>query len=454
MGVAVRQTLAWGRARSVNAISRLPLLLATAFISAAVLFTGTPQASANSKYAGIVIDAKTGRTLYELSADAPRYPASLTKMMTLYLVFEALESGKITKQTRVPMTRNGAAEPPTKIGLRPGQTIAVNDAILALVTKSANDVATALGEFLGGSETTFARMMTAKARALGMSNTVFRNANGLPNSQQHTTAHDMARLGIALREHFPQYYGYFSTRVFAYGNRRYGNHNHLLGRVKGMDGIKTGYTRASGFNLVSSVEDNGRSIVAVVMGGRSARSRDAQMVKLINAYLPKASRRGDGDLIAQVPVTKGLVAAIALPKKDAPTPDLRPVKAAPVIAYAAPKEQAAPAAVAKTAALTQTPQNIDPVKTASTRAEVALPSGWVIQVASLESESDAKAFLSRTTAKAAGILAHASPFTETFTKGGTLYYRARYGGFSSKNDAWGACSALKKKSIACYAVMR
>jgi len=247
-------------------------------------------AFANSKYAGIVVDAKTGKTLYSSSADAYRYPASLTKIMTLYLVFEELEAGRLSLSSRLTVSKYASGRPPSKLGLKPGTTIKVKDAILALVTKSANDVATVIAENIGGTEKAFAARMTRTARALGMSKTTFRNPHGLPNSGQRTTARDMATLGRAVQEHFPQYYGYFKTRAYKYKGRTYGNHNKLLGRVKGVDGIKTGYIRASGFNLVTSVNRDGRHIVAVVMGGRTGASRNAQMVKLINRYLPKARR--------------------------------------------------------------------------------------------------------------------------------------------------------------------
>src|SRR5690606_34832181 len=266
---------------------------------AVVLVTGNAAMAFAEKYAAIVIDARTGETLYSKNANSRRYPASLTKMMTLYMTFEALASGRISKSTPVVFSANAAAEPPTKLGVRKGGSITVETAILSMVTKSANDSATAMGELLGGSAAGFARMMTAKARQLVMKSTVFRNANGLPNSGQFTTAHDMALLGIALREHFPQYYDYFSVRSFKYGKRRINGHNRLLGRIKGVDGIKTGYTRASGFNLVSSVKSDGRLLVAVVMGGKTGRSRDNEMARLIKTYLPKASRRGGGDLIAR-----------------------------------------------------------------------------------------------------------------------------------------------------------
>ena len=253
-----------------------------------------------SKYAAIVVDANTGKTLFSANAEQPRYPASLTKMMTLYLTFEALADGQdqeVARRCRSP--QHAAAQPPTKLGVKAGGSVTVETIIYSLVTKSANDSAAAIAEYLGGSEDGFARMMTAKARKLGMTGTVFRNAVGPARPGQHSTARDMAILGIALREHFPQYYAYFSTRSFTYGRQRMANHNRLLGRVKGVDGIKTGYTRASGFNLVSSVGDGNRRIVAVVMGGQTGRARDNHMAELIKNYLPKASGRGGGDLIAK-----------------------------------------------------------------------------------------------------------------------------------------------------------
>ena len=250
------------------------------FVSASAAVT---EASANSKYSGIVIDAKTGKTLYSYKADTLRYPASLTKMMTMYMMFEALHNGKITKKTRIRISKNAANEVPSKLGIPAGRTISANDAILSLATKSANDVATAVAEHLGGSEANFARMMTSRARSLGMKNTTFRNAHGLTAKGQLTTARDMAMLGVALREHYPQYYGYFSTRVFKYGKARYGNHNRLLGRVRGVDGIKTGYTRASGFNLMTSARRDGRRVIAIMFGGSTSRSRNEHVTDLVEA---------------------------------------------------------------------------------------------------------------------------------------------------------------------------
>jgi D-alanyl-D-alanine carboxypeptidase len=429
-------------------------------VAAAVATLGTTVPSlAQSKKAAIVIDANTGKTLYSSSADSPRYPASLTKMMTLYMTFEAMSAGRISKDSRVVFSKYAASRPPTKLGVRAGGSITVEQAILGLVTKSANDAAAALGELLGGSEANFARMMTAKARKLGMNSTTFRNASGLPDPGQRTTARDMAILGMSLREHYPKYYSYFSTRSFAFGKSRMANHNKLLGRVKGVDGIKTGYTRASGFNLVSSVKIGDRKIVAVVMGGASGRSRDAEMARLIETYMPKASSRGSNPLVAartiepQAPIVAS-VAASAFKEKNVPAPEARPE---PVVEAAYARPQTRPAdpisdAVAKAEAVEEV--KVDDVTTASVAPSSAPKSGWVIQVGSVGSEADARALLEKTSDKAAKLLASAEPFTERFEKGGTTYVRARFGGFSSQSTATRTCAALKKKSIACYAVQR
>ena len=247
------------------------------------------------KYAAIVVDARTGKQLFQVNSTAPRYPASLTKMMTLYLVFEALNTGRLTKETQIPVSAHAASQPPTKLRFRPGETIDVDSAIRALTVKSANDVAVAVGEYLGGSEDQFAAMMTAKARQIGMRNTVFRNASGLPDDGQHTTARDMAVLGIALRQRFPQYYYYFSATDFMFRGKVVKGHNDMLGRVAGVDGIKTGYIRASGFNIVTSYSLNGRQIVVVVMGADSARQRNAHAEALLRRALSPSS--GDPRLV-------------------------------------------------------------------------------------------------------------------------------------------------------------
>lgn len=232
-------------------------------------------------FAAIVVDGNSGRTLFSRAEHELRHPASVTKVMTLYLLFEQLEKGRLRLDTPLMISSHAASQAPSKLGLDPGETISVENAIKAVVTKSANDVACAIAENIGGDESTFARMMTRKAHALGMRDTHYENASGLPNSEQVTTAYDLAILGRAIQDRFPRYYRYFSTHSFAYNGALHRNHNHLLGRVEGMDGIKTGYTRASGFNLLTSVHRGGRHIVAVVLGGRTAGARDRVMAGLI-----------------------------------------------------------------------------------------------------------------------------------------------------------------------------
>ena len=232
-------------------------------------------------FAAIVVDANSGRILYSRNENELRHPASVTKVMTLYLLFEQLEKGRMRLDTPLMISAHAAMQAPSKLGLAPGETISVENAIKALVTKSANDIACAVAENIGGSEANFARMMTRKAHALGMSRTHYENASGLPDAAQVTTARDLAVLGRAIQDRFPRYYRYFSTHVFAYNGALHPNHNHLLGRVEGMDGIKTGYTRASGFNLLTSVRRDHHHIVAVVMGGVTAGARDRIMADLI-----------------------------------------------------------------------------------------------------------------------------------------------------------------------------
>ena len=251
--------------------------------------SGGYQIAAPSNYAAFVVDANTGRTLYARNEDAIRHPASVTKVMTLYMLFEQLEKGRFRLDTPLRVSAHGASMAPSKLGLRPGETIEVEDAIKALVTKSANDVAATVAENIGGDESSFADMMTRKARSLGMRNTVYRNASGLPNPQQVTTARDLAILGRAIHERFPKYYHYFGTPAMRYGRQIIRNHNKLLGRVEGVDGIKTGYTRASGFNLLTSAKRGGRHIVGVVLGGRTGRERDIIMAQLVNTQIANAS---------------------------------------------------------------------------------------------------------------------------------------------------------------------
>lgn len=280
-------------------------LLGVATLSVAVTFTlDTADArrrhrhrshaavsSYSPSFSSIIVDANSGNTLQATSADSLRHPASLTKIMTLYMLFERLESGKMKLDTMMDVSAHASQQAPTKLGLRPGQTLRVEDAIKGLVTRSANDAAVVIAEAIAGDEDDFAKAMTRKARALGMSKTVYKNASGLPDSEQVTTARDQATLGRAIQDRFPKYYRYFATEAFNYKGRSIRNHNKLLGRVEGVDGIKTGYTRASGFNLVTSMKRGNRYLVGVVMGGRSGGSRDAIMRNLLAENLDEASTR-------------------------------------------------------------------------------------------------------------------------------------------------------------------
>jgi D-alanyl-D-alanine carboxypeptidase len=249
------------------------------------------QDSYSPPFASIIVDANSGATLTASNPDASRHPASLTKIMTLYLLFERLENGKMTLDTEMPVSEHASEQAPTKLGLRPGQSIRVEDAIKGIVTRSANDAAVVIAEAIGGDEDDFCKMMTRKARALGMTRTVYVNASGLPDDAQLTTARDQSILGRAIQDRFPRYYHYFSTAAFNYHGQSIRNHNHLLGSVEGVDGIKTGYTRASGFNLVTSIRRGNRHLIGVVMGGHSGGSRDAIMRNLLAQNMDKAATR-------------------------------------------------------------------------------------------------------------------------------------------------------------------
>lgn len=264
------------------------------FGAAAIALSFAPAAFANERYAAIVLDASTNEVLHADQPDAQRYPASLTKMMTLYILFDELEQGKIRLTDTMVASRRAQAQPPSRLGIRAGERLTVEEAIEALVTRSANDVAVMVAEKLDGSESRFANRMTSKARALGMRDTRYANASGLPDPNQVTTARDVLTLSQALLRDHPNQYRYFQTASFSWRNVYSRNHNGLLGRVEGVDGIKTGYTRASGFNLASSAMRDGHRIFAVVLGGESAASRDAQMAYLIDSAFAQIDARTGG----------------------------------------------------------------------------------------------------------------------------------------------------------------
>lgn len=287
--------------------------------------------SYNPAFSEIIVDANSGATLSSNNPDASRHPASLSKVMTLYLLFERLDAGKIKLDTELPVSRHASEQDPTKLGLLPGQTIRVEDAIKGVVTRSANDAAVVIAEALGGSEEEFCKAMTRKAHALGMTRTTYVNASGLPDDDQITTARDQATLGRAIQDRFPRYYRYFSTESFTFRGHSIGNHNHLLGSVEGVDGIKTGYTRSSGFNLLTSIRRGNRHLVGVVMGGHSAGSRDAIMRNLLAENLDKAStRRTVAAITEHNPSDSNVDVASAEETDSNATTTPAPVQSAPV----------------------------------------------------------------------------------------------------------------------------
>jgi len=446
-------------------------------------------------YSSMVVDANTGAILQATSADSPRHPASLTKIMTLYLLFERLEAGKIKMSTELPVSAHAAAQAPSKLGLKPGQSIDVDSAIRAIVTRSANDVAVVVAEALGGSEENFASMMTAKARALGMLHTVYRDASGLPNDAQITTAHDMTILARAIQDRFPEYYHYFSIRTFVYRGEAIRNHNHLLGRVAGVDGMKTGYIHDSGFNIVISMRRGGRHIIAVVFGGRTASARDARVVGLLDSTIAMASTKRTAPAIAETseghPQTgKEKIALVAAqPEPAQPTVgSTDPIKPNPVktltvqvgamhtasleadagddrklVRVSSPskvttinvRREATPLPVAKPnipAPQAKLASATDGARAASEPEPAAKShSGWMIQVGAFPQEKEAKQRLATAQGKAKAQLSKADPFTERIEKGNQSLYRARFAGLD-KDRAEQACRHLKRSDIPCMLV--
>ena len=429
----------------------LLLALAIAAPSSAALAASKKRSSGSAIAAAIVVDMNSGRILHEQASMTPRAPASLTKMMTLYVLFSYLRSGAVSPDTEFVVTPYAARQSPTKLGLKPGATIRAADAVNALVTLSANDAAVTIAENLAGTEGNFARVMTRKAQELGMMSTLFRNASGLPNDEQVTTARDMAVLAQHLIRDFPEYYGCFQTKYFAYHGRRYRNHNRLLFGYKGTDGIKTGYTRAAGFNLTASVRRDDKHLVAVVLGGRTGGQRDAAMRALLDQSFPKA--------VAGRPrpvETAPLVARLETPAPPAPPP---PVAKKRVFALAS-AGSAEPASFsddsdvqvsAKPAAAPAAEMPADPMPTGPTTSSTA--SGpYHVQVGAFTSQAEAESRLGEVRGRASSVLDGHQPIAVVFQKDDTQWYRARFAGFS-QDGAKNTCAQLKRMSFECV-VMR
>jgi D-alanyl-D-alanine carboxypeptidase len=482
---------------SVVLVSAAVVLALSATSASARARPSAEDGSWRSGYASIIIDAKTGKVLQEQNADAPRHPASLTKIMTLYLLFEQLETGKLKLDSKITVSAHAEAQSPSKLGLEEDDTITVEDAIKALVTRSANDVAAAIAEAIGGTENAFAVMMTRKARALGMKRTTFKNASGLPDIEQLTTARDLALLGCAIQDRFPRYYRYFSIRSFNYDGAWIRNHNRLLGAVEGVDGIKTGYTRASGFNLVTNVRRDDRHIVAVVLGGRTGAQRDARMRQLIAQYTPRAfaGQRTAPRVIetALAAPAKPVAGHVAVPRPRPEPGSNAPIRPTPVKTVMIgklsgipeqndPEESATALAFSTFAAVGAMPlQQLQPMQispgtprfapaaaenqptppliqvaaagppAAAMRAAPTIRGGWLIQIGAFPDERQAREQLDQARETAARVLAKAEPFTEKTRKGSTDLFRARFAGFD-EDGARRACEALKRNDFPCMAM--
>jgi D-alanyl-D-alanine carboxypeptidase len=461
-------------------------------------FQAAAPAAANPRFAAVVVDAKSGKVVFDRNADEKRYPASLTKIMTLYLVFEDLKAGRIKLDTQMKVSAHAAGEPPSKIGFKAGQTVRVEDAIKILITKSANDVAAVVGEALSGSVPAFAERMTRKARALGMTRTTFKNASGLPHSDQVTTARDMATLGLAIQRDFPEMYRNFSLRSYTYRGNAYRNHNGLLGKVSGMDGIKTGFIRASGFNLTASVERNHQRIVAVVMGGHTAASRNDYMAKLIEDTFRTASLTKTGSIAAFAGEPPGVDAArLKLASLPPPLPRSKPVFDTPElpvqvaeaavqnvqtvgaegsddIGEAAADTISADAAAkaSLTATIASIGEDIRAVEAAASNKSdaimaaaepaaasasapaqetVLVKSGWTIQVGAFPSAEGAQTRLEQARQSGIDILSNKPGFMMAAQGSSGTIYRARFSGFTERH-AREACNELSKKNVDCLAL--
>jgi D-alanyl-D-alanine carboxypeptidase len=377
-------------------------------------------AGVTGRNAVLVIDANTGRILYERSADAERYPASLVKLMTLYMIFELIESGRLTYQTKIRFSARAAGARPSKLGVEPGTEIALIDAIKALITKSANDVAIALAEHVAGSEARFAQLMTRKARQLGMKSTRFRNASGLPDDNQVTTARDMIVLALRLHDDFPKHYPLFATRTFTWSGDTFKNHNTLLFNYKGTDGMKTGYIRVSGFNVVASVRRGKKHVIGAYFGGKTSALRNAAVRAHFDAAFPKAS---------ETRTRRRAAPLVAAEKDETEVADVPAPKPAPR-AIPRPKVEAPPKAPAGSGGAAKAPPAAGPFQ---------------VQIGAFRTLGEAERQLAAVRARAGSLLARRAAVTSEVKRGETVLYRARYAGFDAEATATGVCDQLKKR---------
>ena len=405
----------------------------------------SPNTALASKYASIVIEEASGKVLFSRSADQLRYPASLTKIMTLYLLFEDIEAGRMSMKSRIPVSKKAASRSPSKLYLKPGQSISAEQAIYALVTKSANDVATAIAEKLSGSEAKFAKRMTRKARALGMAKTTFMNASGLPNRRQRSTARDMAVLAVAMRRDFPRFYKFFSTQSFRWKGRQFGNHNKLLKNYRGTDGIKTGYINASGFNLVATVERNGVRLIGVVFGGKTSRSRDRHMMQILDNQFKQVKTIRVRRALAPLPNSMPKVLPVAPPprsRQEMPRP--LPVKRSAQLPTTSPKSET----VSRLASIaSKNPPRLGK-SGKNAREEVPL---WSIQIGNFAQRSNAHKAAIRARRMADDSLGMTPANLMLVIRGNMPLWRVRFNNLD-ENAARAACAALFVAGSPCIAV--
>lgn len=414
-----------------------------ALVSLAFLILAGPVqvAEANSRYAAIVIDGETGKVLFARNADKARYPASLTKIMTLYLTFEALEEGRLSLSTPMVVSKRAMGQPPSNLChwrgkrkiclLREGDMLAVEDAIKLLVTKSANDVATVLAEKLGGTEYNFTVMMNKKAKQLGMKRSRFMNASGLPNRKQKSTARDMAILSMAIAEHYPTYYEYFKTPRFTFKGKTFKSHNKLLKGYQGTDGIKTGYTRASGFNLTTSVHRDGKHLIGVVLGGKSGNSRDKHMKQILS----RTFTREKGD--------RGIMPRLALVPMPRHKPQVFDPRNGPGLMVQNTQGSSHPYDVAAARSYARSvPEQGD--------AGLVL-SGWGVQIGAWQAAETARSSLIGAIGKVPEHLSREISAIMPIELGRETLYRGRFGPMSWE-QAHDACVALKRQNISCFEV--
>lgn len=415
-----------------------------------------PNPSVSGREAYLVVDASSGRELGSDRPDELRHPASLTKLMTIYLAFSALDSGRLSLGDGIPVSVNAMNAPPTKMGMQPGGTVNVRDAVMALVTRSANDAAVLLAESMAGSEEAFARLMTQKARQLGMGSTVFRNASGLPNSEQVTTSRDMAKLAYALMRDFPHYYGIFSVQSYSYRGRILENHNRMLGSYDGADGLKTGYTAASGFNLVMSAMRDNRRLIGVVMGGNSASGRDRYMAALMDrgfamaqsmqlaAWTPLRKPGSARYTAAHFDPSSGFAEAYRPPASRNEAPQKVSPKYAGFVAPVA-------AAPATTPAFAAAPPAVTSSAPPPAATEVPAVGSWVIQVGSFGDRRAAQLALERASAALPDTARSASAMVDEVQMANRTFHRARLANLTQEQAVDG-CKRLEKRKIYCSAL--